>query len=87
MASSPITAWQIEGGRWKQRQTSSSWAPKSLWMVTAAMKSEDNLLLSRKAMTNRDSVLKNGDITLPTKGHIVKAMVFPVVTYSCESWT
>ena len=56
-------------------------------MVTAAMKSEDNLLLSRKAMTNRDSVLKNGDITLPTKGHIVKAMVFPVVTYGYESWT
>ena len=45
------------------------------------------LLLSRKAMTNQDSVLKNGDITLPTKGHIVKAMVFPVITYSCESWT
>ena len=45
------------------------------------------LLLSRKAMTNQDSVLKNRDITLPTKGHIVKAMVFPVITYSCESWT
>ena len=51
------------------------------------MKSEDNLLLSRKAMTNRDSVLKNGDITLPTKVRIIKAMVFPVVTYSYESWT
>ena len=45
------------------------------------------LLLSRKAMTNLDSVLKNRDITLPTKGHTVKAMVFPVITYSCESWT
>ena len=45
------------------------------------------LLLSRKAMTNQDSMLKNGDITLPTKGHIVKAMVFPVITYSCESGT
>ena len=45
------------------------------------------LLLGMKAMTNLDSILKNKDITLPTKIHIVKAMVFPVVTYSCESWT
>ena len=45
------------------------------------------LLLGRKAMTNLDSVLKNRDITLPTKVHIVKAMVFPVVTYGCENWT
>ena len=55
-------------------------------MVTAAMKSED-LLLGRKAMANLDSALKSRDITLPTKVHIVKAMVFPVVTYGCESWT
>ena len=46
-----------------------------------------HLLLSRKAMTNLDSVLKSRDITLPTKVHIVKAMVFPVVMYSCENWT
>ena len=45
------------------------------------------LLLGRKAMTNLDSILKSRDITLPTKVHIVKAMVFPVVTYGCESWT
>ena len=45
------------------------------------------LLLGRKAMTNLDSVLKSRDITLPTKVHIVKAMVFPVVTYNCENWT
>ena len=45
------------------------------------------LLLGRKAMTNLDSTLKSRDITLPTKGHLVKAMVFPVVTYRCESWT
>ena len=45
------------------------------------------LLLGRKAMTNLDSVLKSRDITLPTKGHIVKTVVFPVVTYNCESWT
>ena len=51
-------------------------------MVTAAMK-----LIGRKAMTNLDSILKSRDITLPTKIHIVKAMVFPVVMYGCESWT
>ena len=56
-------------------------------MVTAAMKLKDNLLLGRKAMTNLDSVLKNIDITLPTKVHLVKAMVFPVVMYGCESWS
>ena len=53
-----------------------SWAPKSLWTVTAAMKLKRHLLLGRKAMTNPDSVLKSRDITLPTKVHIVKAMVF-----------
>ena len=46
-----------------------------------------NLLLERKAMTNLDNILKSRDITLPTKVHLVKAMVFPVVTYGCESWT
>ena len=63
------------------------WAVKSLWMVTAAMKLERHLLLARKAMTNLDSILKSRDITLPTKAHIVKAMVFLVVMYRCESWT
>ena len=55
-------------------------------MVTAAMKLR-RLLLGRKAMTNLDSILKSKDITLLTKVHIVKAMVFPVVIYGCESWT
>ena len=55
-------------------------------MVTAAMKLKD-LLLGRKSMTNLDRILKSIDITLPTKVHLVKAMVFPVVTYGCESWT
>ena len=64
-----------------------SWAPKSLQMVTAAMKLKRCLLLGRKAMTNLDSILKSRDITLPTKVHLVKAMVFPVVLYGCESWT
>ena len=58
-------------------------------MVTAAMKLKDaySLLLGRKVMTNLDSILKNRDITLPTKVHLVKAMVFPVVMYGCEIWT
>ena len=61
-------------------------APKSLQMVTAAMKLR-HLLLGRKAMTNLDSILKSRDITLPTKIHLVKAMIFPVFMYGCESWT
>ena len=55
-----------------------SWAPKSLQMVTAAMKVKDTCFLGRKVMTNLDSILKSRDITLPTKVHLVKAMVFPV---------
>jgi len=62
-------------------------APKSLQMVTAAMKLKDTLLLGRKVMTNLDSIFKSRDVTLPTKVRIVKAMVFPVVIYACESWT
>ena len=60
---------------------------KSLQMVTAAMKLKRHLLLGRKAMTNLDSVSKSRDITLLTKVHIVKSMVFPAVMYRCESWT
>ena len=56
-------------------------------MVTAAMKLKDACFLGRKAMTNLDSILKSRDITLLTKVHLVKAMVFPVVMYGCESWT
>ena len=56
-------------------------------MVTAAMKLKKLFLLGRKAMTNVNSILKSRDITLPTKVHLVKAMVFPVVMYGCESWT
>ena len=86
MASGPITSWQIDGEQWKQRQTLFLGAPKSLQMVIAAMKLR-RLLLGRKAMTKLDSILKSRDITLPTKVHLVKAMVFPVVMYGCESWT
>ena len=64
------------------------WAPKSLQMVIAAIDEiKRRLLLGRKVMTNLDSVFKRRDITLPTKVHLVKAMVFPVVMYGCESWT
>ena len=70
---------------WKQWQTLFSWAQKSLQILTAAVQSK--MLLGRKAMTNLDSILKSRDITLPTKVHLVKAMVFPVVMYGCESWT
>ena len=74
------------GKQWKQWLTLFFWAPKSLQMVTAAMKLR-HLLLGRKVMTNLDSILKIRDITLLTKVHLVKAMVFPVVMYGCESWT
>ena len=56
-------------------------------MVTAAMKLKDALLLGRKVVPNLDSIFKSRDITLPTKVRLVKAMVFPVVMYGCESWT
>ena len=76
------------GKQWKQWLTLFWGAPKSLQMVIAAMKLEDAcLLLGRKVMTNLDSIVKSKDITLPTKIHLVKAMVFPVVMYGCESWT
>ena len=74
------------GKQWKQWQTLFFWAPKSLQMVTAAMKLR-HLLLGRKAMTSLNSLLKSRDITLPTKVRLVKAMIFPVVMYGCESWT
>ena len=87
MASGPITSWQIDG---ETVGTVTDFilggAPKSLQMVTAAMKLRC-LLLGRKVMTNLDSIIKNRDITLSTKVHLVKAMVFPVVMYGCESWT
>ena len=60
-------------------------APKSLQMVTAAMKLKDSL--ERKVMTNLDSILKSRDIILSTMVHLVKAMIFPLIMYGCESWT
>ena len=76
------------GKQWKQWQTLFWGAPKSMQMVTAAMKLKDVcLLFGRKIITNLDSILKSRDITLPTKFLLVKAMVFPVAVYGCESWT
>ena len=74
------------GKKWKQWQILYSWEPKLLQVMIAAMKLRC-LLLGRKVMTNLDIILKSRDITLPTKVCLVKAMVFPVVMYGCESWT
>ena len=73
--------------QWKQWQTLFSWSPKSLQMVAAATKIQRHLLLGRKTMTNLDSILKRRDITLPTKVCIIKAVVFKLFMYGCESWT
>ena len=75
------------GKQWTQCQTLCFGAPKSLQIVTAAMKLKNAYLLGRKVMTNLDSIFKRRDIALPTKVRLVKAMVFPVVMYGCESWT
>ena len=72
--------------QWKKWHIWFSWAPKSLQVVPATMKLR-HMFLGRKVMTNLDSILKSKDITLPTKVHLVKAMVFLVVRYGCERWT
>ena len=79
MASSPIISWQIDGETVETVTDFILGAPKSLQMVTAAMKLKGTWLLGRKAMTNLDSILKSGAITLLTNIRLVKAMVFPVV--------
>ena len=73
------------GKQWKQWLTLFFWAPKSLQMVIAPMKLKDAYCL--EGMTNLDSILKSRDITLSTKVHLDKAMVFPVAMYGCESWS
>ena len=83
MASSPITSWQIDG---KERD----FILRGSKITAGGDRSHEIkkcLLLVRKALTNLDSLLKSRDITLPTKVRLVKAMVFPVVLYGCESWT
>ena len=87
MASGPITSWQIDG---ETVETVSDFILGS-FKITAdgdcRHEIKRHLLLGRKVMTNLDSILKSRDITLPTKVHLVKAMVFLVVIYGCESWT
>ena len=86
MASGPITPWQINGEKMETVRNFIFWGSK----ITADGDCSDEikrcLLLGRKVRTNLDSLLKNRDITLPTKVHLVKAMVFPIVMYGCESW-
>ena len=87
MASGPITSWEIDG---ETVQTVSDFILGGSKITTDGDCSHEIkrcLLLGRKIMTNLDSILKSRDITLPTKVHLVKAMVFPVVMYGCESWT
>ena len=87
MASGPITSWQIDG-QTMETVTNFIWGG---FKITAdgdcTYEIKRRLLPGRRAMTNLDSILKSRDITLPTKIHLVKPMVFPVVMYGCESWT
>ena len=87
MASSPITSWQIDGEIIEIVTDFILGASKIPSDGDCSHEIKRCLLLGRKAMTNSDSILKNRDITLPTKVHLVKAMVFPGVMYGCESWT
>ena len=88
MASGLITSWEIDGETVETMSDFYFWgAPKSLQMVIWSHEIKRRLLLGRKVMSNLDSLLKSRDITLPTKVHLVNAMVFPVVMYGCESWT
>ena len=87
MASGPITSWEIEGKQWKQCQFLFWGGSKITADGDCSHEIKRCLLLGRKVMTNLDSILKSRDITLPTKVCLVKAVVFPVVMYGCESWT
>ena len=87
MASSPITSWQIDGETMETVTDFIFLGSRITADGDVRHKSKRPLLLGRKTMTNLDSILKNRDITLPTKVRLVKAMVFPVVMYGCESWT
>ena len=83
MASGPITSWQIDGETVETVADFIFWGSK----ITADGDFKRRLLPGRKVKTNLDRILKSRDITLPTKVHLIKAMVFPVVVYGCESWT
>ena len=87
MASDSITSWQIDGETMETVRDFILGSSKITADGDCSHEIKRCLLLGRKAMTNLDSILKNRDITLPTKAHLVKAVVFPVVMYGCESWT
>ena len=87
MASGPITFWQIYGETMATLTDFISGGSKIIADGDYSHEIRRRLLLGSKAMTNLDSILKSRDITLPTKAHLVKAMVFPVVMYGYESWT
>ena len=87
MASGPITSWQIDGETVETVSDFILGGSKITADGDCSHEIKRRLLLGRKVMTNLHSILKSRDITLPTKFHIVKAMVFPVVMYGCESWT
>ena len=87
MASGPITSWQIDGETVETVSDFIFLGSKITADGDCSHEIKNHLLLGRKAMTNLDSILKSKDITLATKACIVKAMVFPVVMYGCESWT
>ena len=87
MASGPITLWQIDGETMETVRDFILGGSKITADGDFSQEIKRRLLLGRKTMTNLDSILKSKDITLPTKVHLVKDMVFPVVMYGCESWT
>ena len=87
MASGPITSWQIDGETVETVSGFIFLGSKIIANRDCSHEIKTRLLLGRKVMTNQDSIFKSSDITLPTKVCLVKAMVFPVVTYVCESWT
>ena len=87
MASSSITSWQIDGVTVETVADFIFWGSKITADGDCSHEIKRHLLLGRKVMTNLDSIFKSRDITLPTKVHLVKDMVFPVVMYRCESWT
>ena len=87
MVSGSITSWQIEEEKVKEVAAFISLGSKITANSDCSHEIERHLLLGRKVMTNLDSMLKSRDITLPTKVYLVKAIIFPVVIYGCESWT
>ena len=87
MASGPITSWHTDGGKMETVTDFIFLGSKITVDNDCSHEIQKCLLLGRKVMTNLDSILKSRDITLPTKVHTVKAIVFPVVMYGCESWT